>query len=316
MKRGDQTTKIPPMAAVRAKKGECIDLLDSDDEILLPPMKKAKAASTKSASKPSIKASSPKAAAPKAESVSIGRPPPFKAVLDGAVSGEKATTTCTVANSTSSSSSLDPSLRADGYPIWMDLIDTTGKPARYSKRMMGETKKLFSEEGRKSQQEDGIIFSTSPNPLYETQMFDMAKWEVVLRTDKVNKDSKLAESLKQHNLEGIYFEMQIPNEYPMLPPFVRIKHPKLSGGYVFEHGAICFEPLTPKGWPIAMTLSSLMIAIKGIFDYNPVFVSSVGDVKNKTIPGYTEEGARRDYKTVLMAHEGGKSWNALNSMSS
>ena len=32
----------------------------------------------------------------------------------------------------------------------------------------------------------------------------------------------------------------------MGPPFVRVVYPKLRGGYVFEHGAICFEALTPK----------------------------------------------------------------------
>ena len=32
----------------------------------------------------------------------------------------------------------------------------------------------------------------------------------------------------------------------MSPPFVRVVYPKLRGGYIFEHGAICFEALTPK----------------------------------------------------------------------
>ena len=47
---------------------------------------------------------------------------------------------------------------------------------------------------------------------------------------------------------------------------VRVVYPKLQGGFVFGGGAICFEPLTPKGWASAMSLPALAIAIKGFFD--------------------------------------------------
>eukprot|EP00397_Hematodinium_sp_SG-2012_P032473 GEMP01034578.1.p1 GENE.GEMP01034578.1~~GEMP01034578.1.p1 ORF type:complete len:254 (+),score=50.92 GEMP01034578.1:25-786(+) len=210
------------------------------------------------------------------------------------------------------SSSQSVALRPDGLPKWLDGIDTTNKPIKYIKRMMGETKKLFSPDGMKTQQMEGFVFSLLGN----ARGHDLSKWEVLLCTEGINKDSQLAKDLIRHKLKGVLLEMTIPDQFPMKPPFVRVRHPKLIGGYVFEHGAICFEPLTPKGWPIAMTLLSLSVAIKGIFDYNPVSIDKVGDVENQTIPGYTEEGALRDYNVVVAAHQGGKTWHDLSHMKS
>merc|ERR550534_3490321 len=157
---------------------------------------------------------------------------------------------------------------------------------KYIKRMQGETKKLFSEEGLKTQEEEGVLLSLRGN----RQGSDLSKWSILLRTDEINRESQLSRDLLKHNLPGVLLEMTIPDGFPMNPPFVRVRHPRLAGGYVFSHGAICFEPLTPKGWPVAMTLSSLVIAIKGIFDYNPVSVTCVGNKARQTVAGYTAEG--------------------------
>lgn len=220
--------------------------------------------------------------------------------------------TPTTTTTTTSGSSPSVPLRPDGLPQWCDVIDTTNKPMKYVKRMLGETKKLFSADGVRTQNTEGVVITLHG----DTRGHDLSTWDVLFSTDGINKDSQLARDLRQHNLKGVLLEMKIPDQFPMKPPFVRVRHPKLTGGYVFEHGAICFEPLTPMGWPIAMTLMALMMAIKGIFDYNAVSVEKIGDVEKQTVPGYTLEGAQKDYNIVVAAHQGGKTWSDLSKMKS
>merc|ERR1712087_483813 len=102
-------------------------------------------------------------------------------------------------------------------------------------------------------------------------------------------------------------ELTLPDGFPIDPPFARILYPQLSGGYVFTHGAICFEPLTAKGWAPSMTLPILTIAIKGILDYGNVRVAGVGDRIARTIPSYSLEGAKKDHKMISSAHRDGES---------
>ena len=106
--------------------------------------------------------------------------------------------------------------------------------------------------------------------LWRVTKWDLSQLEVLLTTRGINPDSELYKDLVKHNLPGVRVEINMPEEFPMAPPFVRVVHPKLEGGFVFPHGAICFEPLTPKGWVCAMGMPNLATAIKGILDYHPV----------------------------------------------
>lgn len=218
-------------------------------------------------------------------------------------------------NSHFSPSLAPPRIGEDGFPTWFAHICTDGKEMRFAKRMMGEVRNLFSEKGRAEQERDGIIFV--PGQFIDPDTpFKLDLWHVWLKTEGINEDSRLFKDLKHHNLDGVVLEIQVPGEFPLKPPFVRVKYPKLSGGYIFEHGAICFEPLTPKGWPVAMQMSALMISIKGILDYNPVGVSSPGNRQTLTVDGYTMEGAQRDYQAVVRAHDGGSKWIDLKNVRS
>merc|ERR1711920_1162441 len=74
---------------------------------------------------------------------------------------------------------------------------------------------------------------------------NLSTWRVELRD--LNADGQLAKDLASNGLEPcIDLELTLPDGFPIDPPFARILYPQLSGGYVFTHGAICFEPLTAK----------------------------------------------------------------------
>lgn len=49
--------------------------------------------------------------------------------------------------------------------------------------------------------------------------------------------------------------------YPFEPPFVRVVHPIISGGYVLVGGAICMELLTKQGWSSAYTVEAVIMQI-------------------------------------------------------
>lgn len=49
--------------------------------------------------------------------------------------------------------------------------------------------------------------------------------------------------------------------YPFEPPFVRVVHPVISGGYVLVGGAICMELLTKQGWSSAYTVEAVIMQI-------------------------------------------------------
>jgi len=204
----------------------------------------------------------------------------------------------------------------DDYPVWFKHRNTDCKEHKFTKRMIGELKKIYNKEGRTDQIKNGVVFRPAQRIIDKDHTFDMVKWHVWLTTDKINPESKLYEGLKSRDLKGVLMECEITEKYPITPPFVRVVHPKLSGGYVFSHGAICFEPLTPKGWPVAMTLTSLFVAIKAIFDYNPVSVVGAGNAETLEIPEYSYKNARQDYQTVLKAHENGATWADMNQMRS
>ncbi|CAE7873611.1 Ubiquitin-conjugating enzyme E2Q-like protein [Symbiodinium microadriaticum] len=201
-----------------------------------------------------------------------------------------------------SSSSMPREQDASKQPLQqvdLSFANMSGKPMRYVKRTMGEAKRLLSPEGLAEAEKSGYRFCLKDKE-------NLARWFVQLRD--INPDGKLAADLKKHNLDAsIDLELVLPDGFPMEPPFVRVVYPQLKGGFVFERGGICFEPLTQKGWAPSMTLPTLAIAIKGILDYGDVRIAGVGDRANRTVAHYTEEGARKDHTAISAAHRGGDS---------
>ena len=186
----------------------------------------------------------------------------------------------------SSSASASSSDNRPLQQVDLSFADMSGKPIRFVKRTMGEAKRLLSPEGLAEAEKSGYRFCLKDKE-------NLARWSVQLRD--INPDGKLAADLKKHNLDAsIDLELILPDGFPMEPPFVRVVYPQLKGGFVFERGGICFEPLTQKGWAPSMTLPNLAVAIKGILDYGDVRIGGVGDRATRTVAHYTEEGARKD----------------------
>lgn len=187
--------------------------------------------------------------------------------------------------------------KADLDTVDLSFAKLDGKNVKYIKRTMGEARRLLCQKGLEEAREGG----------YEFLLLDrenLSRWAVRLRD--LNPDGQLSKDLKARGLDqSIDLELSLPDTFPIEPPFVRLVWPELTGGFVFSHGGICFEPLTPKGWLPSMTLPALAIAIKGIMDFGGVRLAGVGDKAARTVKHYTMEGARKDHKHISAAHRDG-----------
>jgi ubiquitin-protein ligase len=183
----------------------------------------------------------------------------------------------------------------------VDLSFATGiekKPHKYARRVIREAERMLCQKGLNDARVEGYEFSL-------TDRDSLSRWAVKVRD--LNSDSQLVQDLQKLDLElSIDLEIILPDGFPLEPPFARVVYPELGGGYVFGHGGICFEPLTQKGWAPSMTLPSLVIAIKGILDHGGVRCKGAGDRAARTVKHFTEEGAKRDHKTIVTAHRGGE----------
>lgn len=204
----------------------------------------------------------------------------------------------TAGTSSSSSSGAKPTSASEAAAVDLSFTKMDGKPIKFIKRVMGEAKKILMPSGVEEGKKSGYEFSLKDRDC-------LSRWGV--RLCDLNPEGHLAKDLIKHKLDkSIDLEIILPNGFPLEPPFARVVYPQLSGGYVFSHGGICFEPLTNKGWVPSMSLPALAIAIKGIMDYGDVRVAGAGDRASRTVSHYTEEGARKDHSVIVAAHRGGE----------
>lgn len=62
-------------------------------------------------------------------------------------------------------------------------------------------------------------------------------------------------------ISSIQLSVEFPDNFPFLPPFVRIISPHIEKGFVMEGGAICLELLTPAGWASAYTVEAIIVQV-------------------------------------------------------
>lgn len=89
---------------------------------------------------------------------------------------------------------------------------------------------------------------------------NLYEWNVSLK--KVDPDSQLHADLQMlKDKEGrdyIMLNVIFKDSYPFEPPFIRVVHPFISGGYVLGGGAICMELLTKQASKRALNVHKLL----------------------------------------------------------
>lgn len=232
------------------------------------------------------------AVAPVEAAIPVAAPASAVPAVEPAVAAVPAASSSSVSTSSSSSAPAAAKVKVD-----LSFAKLENKPLKFMKRVMGEAQRLLCPDGLKDAELGGYEFILKDRD-------NLSRWLVKLRD--LNPDGQLKKDFDKHGLEPCMdLEICLPDGFPLEPPFARVVYPKLKGGYVFNGGGICFEPLTTKGWAPSMTLPALTIAIKGIMDYGEVRIAGVGDKATRTVKEYTEQAARKDHSHILSAHRDG-----------
>lgn len=130
-------------------------------------------------------------------------------------------------------------------------------------------------------------------------------WTVKLRG--VDKDSPLyadLQTLKQNEgKDYIELHMTFKDNFPFEPPFVRVVHPRMTGGYVLSGGAICMELLTAQGWSSVYTVEAVIMQIAATFVRGKARIVQVG--QEGASAGYTLAGAQQSYNALVRIHKKG-----------
>ena len=88
------------------------------------------------------------------------------------------------------------------------------------------------------------------NVMSQVELVNDSLYEWNVKICRVDGDSPLATDLAQlkerEGKDHILLSFMFKDTFPFDPPFVRMVHPVLSGGYVLDGGALCMELMTPQ----------------------------------------------------------------------
>ena len=123
-----------------------------------------------------------------------------------------------------------------------------------------------------------------------------------MKIKKVDPDSPLAEDLKRlkatEGQDHLLISFTFKDTFPFDPPFARMIHPVLEGGFVTQAGAICMELMTPQGWSSAYTMEAVIVQIAA------TLVQGKARINFSAHPGrYNLAGAMFSFRRLVNIHQ-------------
>ncbi|KAJ8981595.1 hypothetical protein NQ317_011874 [Molorchus minor] len=141
--------------------------------------------------------------------------------------------------------------RQDYLKVSCDMGSVSGS-VQATDRLMKELRDIYRSDSFK-------------NKMYQIELINDSLYEWNVRLMCVDPDSPLSHDLQllkeKEGKDAILLNMLFKDTYPFEPPFVRVVHPIISGGYVLVGGAICMELLTKQGWSSAYTVEAVIMQI-------------------------------------------------------
>jgi len=137
---------------------------------------------------------------------------------------------------------------------------------------------------------------------YQVELVNDSLYEWNVKICRVDGDSPLATDLAQlkerEGKDHILLSFMFKDTFPFDPPFVRMVHPVLSGGYVLDGGALCMELMTPQGWSSAYTIEAVIMQIAA------TLVKGKARIKFDAPKGtYSLARAQQSFKSLVHIHE-------------
>lgn len=162
-----------------------------------------------------------------------------------------------------------------------------------SDRLMKELKDIYRSDSFKKGVYNIELVSDS---LYEWNIHLM----VVDPESSLHADLMLLKEREGKN--SILLNVLFKETFPFEPPFVRVVHPVISGGYVLIGGAICMELLTPQGWSSAYNIEALIMQISATLVKGKARIQ-FGAAKNVLQSPYSLAKAQQSFKSLVQIHE-------------
>jgi len=140
------------------------------------------------------------------------------------------------------------------------------------------------------------------NGAYQVELVNDSLYEWNVKIQRVDPDSPLANDLitlrEREGKDHILLSFMFKDSFPFDPPFVRMVHPVLSGGYVLDGGALCMELMTPQGWSSAYTIEAVIMQISA------TLVKGKARIKFDAPKGtYSLARAQQSFKSLVHIHE-------------
>lgn len=142
--------------------------------------------------------------------------------------------------------------------------------------------------------------------MYSIELVNDSLYEWNIRLMSVDPDSPLHNDLvllkEKEGKDSILLNMTFKETYPFEPPFVRVVHPIISGGYVLVGGAICMELLTKQGWSSAYTVEAVIMQIAATLVKGKARIQ-FGAAKVRDKSQYSLARAQQSFKSLVQIHE-------------
>lgn len=142
--------------------------------------------------------------------------------------------------------------------------------------------------------------------MYSIELVSDSLYEWNIRLMSVDPDSPLHNDLillkEKEGCDSILLNMLFKETYPFEPPFVRVVHPIISGGYVLMGGAICMELLTKQGWSSAYTVEAVIMQIAATLVKGKARIQ-FGAAKVVSQGQYSLARAQQSFKSLVQIHE-------------
>jgi len=142
--------------------------------------------------------------------------------------------------------------------------------------------------------------------MYSIDLVNDSLYEWNIRLMSVDPDSPLHNDLvllkEKEGKDSILLNMTFKETYPFEPPFVRVVHPIISGGYVLVGGAICMELLTKQGWSSAYTVEAVIMQIAATLVKGKARIQ-FGAAKVCNQGQYSLARAQQSFKSLVQIHE-------------
>ncbi|XP_017871253.1 ubiquitin-conjugating enzyme E2 Q2 isoform X2 [Drosophila mojavensis] len=143
--------------------------------------------------------------------------------------------------------------------------------------------------------------------MYSIELVNDSIYEWNIRLKSVDPDSPLHSDLQQlkekEGKDSILLNILFKETYPFEPPFVRVVHPIISGGYVLIGGAICMELLTKQGWSSAYTVEAVIMQIAATLVKGKARIQFGATKQALTQGQYSLARAQQSFKSLVQIHE-------------